>query len=183
MLHKSSVSPRQWRRQLVEQRQPWPGFLPQARWSATLLPTRTWLPKPCRWHRRRQGHLWCHSTARSPIEPPGNWIGLTTKLSVVIAMGAPLHLHWAESDSDWPARRLRTAGTNKRLNEFAAGFTACAVRHRNLLAHESARRVRQILRRSSFRTPVAFAVQAAVWNVRQQVFAMFELDTLRMSPR
>ena len=78
--------------------------------------------------------------ASSPIEPPGNTSGFTTKLSVVTAILAPLIFRWAAS------RQRFRGGTKKERSEktfdkAAAGFSTSAVGHLNLrLAKANLRR-------------------------------------------
>ena len=58
-------------------------------------------------------------TASSPMEPPGKVSGLTTKLSVVMAMRVPLKSRWAASpngsEEDAKRRGAKRPSTSRRL--------------------------------------------------------------------
>ncbi len=119
-------------------------------------------------------------TARSPIEPPGNWIGLTTKLSVVIAMGAPLICTWAESESDCGTAPA-SSGTNKpstslrlALPPAPCAISICLSRKRTTGGARSAAFF-PTSRCSPFRL-LSECSSAGLCDVRS-------CDTLRMSPR
>ena len=74
--------------------------------------------------------------ASSPIEPPGNTSGFTTKLSVVTAILAPLIFRCAASRQRF-GTGTKKERSEKTFHQTAAGFSTGAVGHLNLRLAEA----------------------------------------------